>query len=293
MTFHATVVQVLIASPGDTHEARTAILTESSRWNGRYAAARAFIISPWLYELHATPIIGDRPQAIINRQGVDKSDVVVAVFGSRIGAATGVDISGTAEEINRAIEIGVPVHVYFFEGDLPHDVDTEQLDLLRAFRDDLQTRGLCGYYRDPQDLARQVIDALQYDLDALEVAPPPAPPAGVRLRVRHDHETEPSGTDNRGKVKYRHRIRDLVITNEGDATAEDLRFKVDALDADEMIHLDAEADEEGWVTVGDLTDGSSRTYACFPLRGRPDVQVSARWNEDGSSHDKNFTTQIS
>lgn len=34
MPFHATVVQVLVASPGDTQTERTAILTDTSRWNG-------------------------------------------------------------------------------------------------------------------------------------------------------------------------------------------------------------------------------------------------------------------
>lgn len=293
MTFHATVVQVLIASPGDTAQARTAILSEASRWNGRHANGRSFIISPWLYELHATPIIGDRPQAIINRQGVDKSDVVVAVFGSRLGTPTGVDLSGTTEEINRAVERGVPVHVYFSHGDLPRDVDTEQLEKLRAFRDDLMTRGLCGDYQDPQDLARQVIDALEYDLDALEAVPPPAAQSGARIQVSHDHQTREKGTDKRGKMQYRTIARDLVITNTGDATAEGLRFKLDAVDESDTVHLGADTDAEGWVSVGDLSDSSTRTFPCSPFQGRRcDVQVITEWTEDGNPHTKTLTTPI-
>ncbi|MEN3124106.1 DUF4062 domain-containing protein [Janibacter sp. LM] len=293
MTFAATAVQLLIASPGDTQDERTAILSEASRWNGRHAKGRGFILSPWLYELHSTPILGDRAQAIINSQGVDKSDVVVAVFGSRLGTDTGVDISGTAEEINRAISLGIPVHVYFSKGDLPNDVDTEQLELLRMFREDLMRKGLCGNYQDPRDLARQVIDALEYDLDAFESVPLPTAPAGVRLRVTHDHQTEQKGVNARsGKMEYRHVIRDLVITNAGDTTAEQLRFTVKTLSDDDHVHLGVDTDEEGWVTVGDLTDGSSRAFQCFPSRGRCDVEVITEWAENGTTHTKTFTTQI-
>lgn len=292
MTFAATAVQLLIASPGDTQEERTAILTEASRWNGRHAKGRGFILSPWLYELHSTPILGDRAQAIINRQGVDKSDVVVAIFGSRLGTDTGVDISGTAEEINRAVSLGIPVHVYFSKGDVPRDVDTEQLELLRMFQQELQSKGLCGDYKDPRDLARQVIEALEYDLDAFEAVPLPTAPAGVKLRVIHDHQKEQKGVNTRsGKMEYRILARDLVIANEGDATAEQLRFKVNVL-GDDPVHLGVETDEEDWVTVGDLTDGSSRSFQCFPARGRCDVEVVTEWAEGDTPHAKTFTTQL-
>lgn len=292
MTYATTVVQVLIGSPGDTQEERFAILNEASRWNGRHAPGRGFTLSPWLYELHSTPILGDRPQAIINRQGVDKSDVVVAVFGARLGTDTGVDISGTAEEINRAVSLGIPVHVYFSNGDLPRDVDTEQLAKLRKFQEDLQSKGLCGNYQDPRDLARQVIEALEYDLDAFEAVPLPTAPAGVKLRVTHDYQKEQKGVNSRnGKMEYRTVTRDLVITNDGDATAEQLRFKVNVL-GDGQVDLGVETDEEDWIVVGNLTDGSSRAFPCTPMLGRCDVEVITEWTEDDTTHDKTFTTQI-
>jgi hypothetical protein len=36
---------------------------------------------------------------------------VVAFFDSRLGTATGVDVSGTAEEISQAEQDGKPVHI--------------------------------------------------------------------------------------------------------------------------------------------------------------------------------------
>lgn len=290
MTFHATAVQVLVASPGDTQEERTAILSEASRWNGRHARGRGFVISPWLYELHSTPILGDRPQAIINRQGVDKSDVVVAVFGARLGTDTGVDVSGTAEEITRARQKGIPVHVYFSAGSLPNDVDADQLEKLRAFRGDLQGEGLYATYDDPRDLARQVIDALEYDLDAFEVVPAPAPPSGVRLVIKHDHQKEATKPNKQGTMQYRSVVRDLVVKNEGEATAEGLQILVQVPDGTDLL-MDG-IDEDGWTSPRDLTEGSFFGLSCFPAMHRVNADVTAKWREDGEERTKRFTTQI-
>lgn len=290
MAFHATVVQVLIASPGDTSDARRGILEAFSRWNGRHAQGRSFVLSPWLYELHSTPVLGNRPQAIINQQGVDKSDVVVAVFGARLGTDTGVDVSGTAEEIHKAIDKRVPVHVYFSAGDLPNDVDVAELKRLRAFKTDLRDKGLLGEYTGTADLTRQVIDALEYDLDAFEAVPAPEPPSGVKLHIEHVHEKEQKGFNKRNEMEYRTTCRDLVVRNEGDATAERLQIRIDVLE-DRRVDLDS-VGEDGWTAPRDLTDGSSFGLLCVPRIGRTNADITARWFEGSQERTKTITTQI-
>lgn len=116
-------VLVLIASPGDAVEERAAVREALVDWNITRGRRERVALLPWLFERHAVAKVGDRPQAIINAQAVDKADVVVAFFDSRLGTATEVDVSGTAEEINRAADLGKSVHVYFSEEPLPRDVD--------------------------------------------------------------------------------------------------------------------------------------------------------------------------
>lgn len=291
MPFHATVVQVLVASPGDTQAERTAILTQASRWNGRHARGRAFVLSPWLYELHSTPILGDRPQAIINSQGVDKSDVVIAVFSARLGSDTGVDISGTVEEINRARDKGIPVHVYFSDAGLPRDVDTEQLEKLRAFQASLRDQGLYASYSDDNDLARQVIEALEFDLDAFEALPAPEAPSGVDLRITHEHEKEQAGFDKNNKVKYRHTVRDLVISNAGNVAAESLQLLIESPE-DGPIHVNDQS-ADGWTTPRDLPGKSSFGITCVPVIRRTNVDITARWHEDDEERTQKFVVMVS
>lgn len=99
---------------------------------------------------------GDHPQNILNKQGVDGADIVIAIFGSRLGSPTENSLSGTVEEIKRAIDAGKPVHLYFFKGASPNDVDVNQLDGLRKFKKRMQGRGLFGEYEDADTLIQYV-----------------------------------------------------------------------------------------------------------------------------------------
>lgn len=292
MTFPATVVQVLVASPGDTTEAREAILEVAARWNGNHARDRGIVFSPWLYELHGRPELGDRGQAILNRQGVDTADVVVAIFGTTLGSSTGTEPSGTVEEIKHAHSQGKPVHVYFYSGPIPSETDLDKLTEVRSFQDELGNEGFYGKYPDLAALERSVREDLESDIRILEVGPAqaPAPAAQVDLRVRHDAEKEVRGHDKKGKPKFVYTKRALVITNQGEAPAEQLRFKV-TTDDDYPLRVD-ETDKEGWTSPRDLPGHSETATRCVPMRPAT-ATVVVEWSENGQAHTRTFTTQVS
>ena len=50
------------------------------------------------------PEAGDYPQSIINKQILDKSDAIIAIFGNKIGSPTQHYESGTIEEIELMIQ---------------------------------------------------------------------------------------------------------------------------------------------------------------------------------------------
>lgn len=90
---------------------------------------------PWLYEQHSVPLLGGHPQSVINAQAVDRADVVVAFFDSRLGTATPEAVSGTAEKIKRAHAEAKPVHIYFSTEDIPRSADPDQLAMANADRE--------------------------------------------------------------------------------------------------------------------------------------------------------------
>lgn len=276
----STAVLVVIASPGDAAEERAAVRDALNDWNINRGRRDKIALLPWLWERHAVARIGDRPQALINAQAVDRSDVVVAFFDSRLGTSTGVDVSGTAEEINRAADLGKPVHVYFSEEPLPRDADLEQVAALNAFKAELETRGIMGSYGDPADLTGQVIRAIEADIEengwARTSEPAPPGPKGADLHWSHLHEREHSGFDRRGNPKYRSTANDLVVRNDGDVAAEDLTFEVKAV-GDTEFHFEA---PDGPVTI---QPRSEMAWLLVPMPhmgavGRT-VEIAATWRE--------------
>lgn len=97
----AAVLRILIASPSDVLEERRRLTEVVHDWNATNSAATGIVLQPVKWETHAYPASGDRPQGIINKQIVDDCDIVIGVFWSRLGTATGMAPSGTAEEIER------------------------------------------------------------------------------------------------------------------------------------------------------------------------------------------------
>lgn len=286
-------VLIVIASPSDAGEERAAVSDALVNWNILRGRREEVALLPWLWERHAIPKMGDRPQAIINAQAVDQADIVVAFFDSRLGTSTGVDVSGTAEEISRAVELGKHVHVYFSDEPLPRDVDPEQLKALQAFKTQLQAVSILGSYADPTDLSGQVVAAIESDLAESGWTHKPVPsarPSAARLLWQHRYEREQRGLDKTNKMQYRTTTNDLAVTNAGTVTAEDLTFKVTGVGGTQFVFPDP---PEGPVT---LHPDSSMTWTLIPTPSwgstGSTVQVAAEWTEGGDAKTGTWTVAL-
>jgi hypothetical protein len=113
MPFPARVYRVLIASPGDVQSERTIVADVLNSWNALHAADTGVAFVPVRWETHSSPELGRRPQAIINRELVDTSDMLIGAFWTRLGSPTGAADSGTVEEIERMSDAGKHVMLYF------------------------------------------------------------------------------------------------------------------------------------------------------------------------------------
>lgn len=147
--YTANVVKVMIASPSDVAQERHLIRDVIQEWNAIHAEDRKLILMPVGWETHSAPDMGDRPQAIINRQLLKTCDLLVAVFWTRLGSPTPAAASGTVEEINEHLASGKPAMIYFSTVPVRMDsVDSEQYEKLRAFKEELRQRGLIAEYED-------------------------------------------------------------------------------------------------------------------------------------------------
>jgi len=153
MSFTTTVVKILIASPSDVSAERDALSDVISTWNIWHSRDYGIMLSPVRWETHASPELGDRPQAIINRQLVDECDALIGIFRARLGTPTGAAESGTVEEIERFRAQGKQVLLYFSDAPLDEKkLDPVQYDALQIYMDKLRSDGLLETYQNIPEL---------------------------------------------------------------------------------------------------------------------------------------------
>ncbi|HET8891640.1 MAG TPA: hypothetical protein VFQ41_22255 [Candidatus Angelobacter sp.] len=148
MRKNARAIEILLAGPSDVKRELQVARDVIEAWNAAHSHAENTLLQAIYWDTHAFPEIGDRPQGVINRQLVDRCDLLIAVFWKSIGSPTGVASSGTIEEIERFRDSGRPVMLYFSEARLPHDADITKVDQVREYRKSLNN-GLYWAFKSP------------------------------------------------------------------------------------------------------------------------------------------------
>lgn len=147
MSYTATTFNVMIASPGDVASERAIVRDVVYEWNAVNSSTRKVVLLPVGWETHSSPEMGAPAQAIINQQVLDRCDLLVGVFWTRIGTPTERHLSGTVEEIEEHISAGKPAMLYFSSQPVVLEtVDMDQVNRLKAFKTSCQSRGLYETY---------------------------------------------------------------------------------------------------------------------------------------------------
>lgn len=156
----------MIASPGDVASERAIIREVIYEWNAVHSENRNIVLLPVGWETHSSPEMGNKPQEIINNQILHKCDLLVGVFWTRIGTATDEYLSGSVEEIERIIETGDPVMLYFSgQPVVMESVDIEQYKTLTEFKKTCQSRGLYEEFQSQSDFKEKFYRHLQIKLN--------------------------------------------------------------------------------------------------------------------------------
>lgn len=152
MSYKASVIEVMIASPSDVPQERRLAREAILDWNSINARHLQIVLMPTGWETHSTPDTGNSPQSIINGQVLKHADLLIAVFWTRLGTSTGVAASGTVEEIEEHIKAGKPAMIYFSSAPVqPDSIDQDQYAALTEFKKSLGSQSLYQVYDNPID----------------------------------------------------------------------------------------------------------------------------------------------
>lgn len=162
MPYQATVLRVMIASPGDVGDEREVIRRVIHDWNDVNSSATKIVLLAVGWDSHAYPDLADRPQQLINDRVLANCDLLIGVFWTRLGSATGKAASGTVEEINEHKATGKPTMLYFSSKPVaPEALDPEQFSALTAFKAECKRLGLVDPYDSIEEFERKVSRHLQ------------------------------------------------------------------------------------------------------------------------------------
>ncbi|MFA6920585.1 MAG: hypothetical protein WC216_01975 [Gallionella sp.] len=162
MSYNAKVFNVMIASPGDVASERSIVRDVIYEWNAVHSKLRSIVLLPIGWESHSSPEMGSCPQEIINGQVLEKCDLLIGVFWTRIGTPTSEYESGTVEEIVKHIEAGKPAMLYFSSQPVALDtVDPEQVAKLKQFKESCRSKGLYESYDSHSDFKEKFYRHLQ------------------------------------------------------------------------------------------------------------------------------------
>lgn len=282
----AIVLNVFIASPSDTMDERAAIRDAIHRWNEVHASQEGIVLIPVLWENHAVPEMGGRPQAIINRRLLSRCQLLIATFWTRLGTASGMAESGTAEEIAWFRNSGRRVMLYFCTKPVqPYNIESDQLARLKEYRDKCSREGLYVYYasadelrdrldKDLTEAAKEIRDSLGREAVPMvgDAAMPQSPPSNLTIKANRDFERDVRLVGSRWEVNKqgdgigyaRDNMRDLAAAatslmaqldvTEAKAIRDCLRDVAVAATqiADAQIYLDGGESYDSFWSRGDL-----------------------------------------
>jgi hypothetical protein len=134
MAYPATVIPIMLASPGDVCRERETAREVIHDWNYVHSSTTKIILMPIGWETHSSPELSGRPQLLINDRVLKDCDLLLGIFWTRLGTPTGDAASGTVEEIQRHLEKGKPVMIYFSTAPVaPQTLDQAQFNALGSF----------------------------------------------------------------------------------------------------------------------------------------------------------------
>lgn len=170
MSYGAVVYNVMIAYPADVEQEKEAAKSVILEWNAANSHIRQLILQPVEWRTHSTPEMDTPPQTAINRQILDRSDLLVAIFGTTVGSPTDGAPSGTVAEIERHLKAGKPAMVYFSSAPVPRCA-LKECQSLEKLKGAYMKRGLCGTYSDANDFRTTFVRDLAIKLNDINSLP--------------------------------------------------------------------------------------------------------------------------
>ncbi|WCT06087.1 hypothetical protein [Rhodococcus qingshengii] len=286
MVYPAHVVHTLIASPSDVSDARQALRAAIWEFNDENTEANQVVLLPRLWEHNSTPRLGADPQAILDEQIVDSSDIVIGIFWTRIGQLLADGTAATVHELERFVDAGKPALLYFSNVPVvPGSIDVEQWNALLEFKERAKSWGIYREFGTTEEFVtsarRHLLDTVRNQLRLPQVTAPTAVPLAARPVASVDRR-QVQKVDSKKNLKIDNRTY-LILTNHGEGVAKNMSLSwVEPDDAPIVYTLEE--------PITSFVAGAKLEYQVLDTASMSNVDLLIEWDDDNGEHSKSVQT---
>ena len=160
--YQANVYKIMIGCPSDITEEIQIAKEVLYHWNSLHSERDKIVLLPSHWSKSSYPTMGKQPQKSINEQVVKKSDLLICIFGSKLGTPTDTEISGTVEEVKEHMKAGKDVMIFFKKSvnDITA-VEPQQLQKINEFKNSIKNEALWCEFSNADDFRNELSDKLQ------------------------------------------------------------------------------------------------------------------------------------
>lgn len=151
------VCRLMISCPSDVETEVEIINRVVEHINDSIGISMDVFVKTLYWSKNVTPEAGEYPQSIINKQILDKSDAIIAIFSNKIGSSTQHYESGTIEEIELMIQQKKQVFVYFSDKPIrKSEIDMKAEKKIQAFKNKYKSEGFYVDYSSDEEFRENV-----------------------------------------------------------------------------------------------------------------------------------------
>ena len=153
----------MIGAPSDIQDEIRIAKDVIRKWNTINSECRRQVLLPIHWSDNAYPIAGGHPQKSIDKIVVEKSDLLICIFCSRLGSPTDTHISGSIEEIDEHLKAEKDVMIFFKKNapvpKTPNDM--LQMKKLIEYKKSIQKSVLWWEYDNEKDFEKALREKLE------------------------------------------------------------------------------------------------------------------------------------
>lgn len=146
MSKNVTLYDIVLSCPTDIDEEKNIIDNVINEFNTTIGESLEIRLNLKHWSTDSYAQSGGAAQDLLNKQFIDSADMIICIFGNRMGTPTKLYDSGTAEEMLKAINNDKQVFLYFSDTPVsPSDIDLEQRKQVTSFRTKVEEMEIALY----------------------------------------------------------------------------------------------------------------------------------------------------